>query len=126
MGLTRRVAFTGKISAEDLREQYTSAQVTVVPSLYEGFGLPAAESMACGTPVVATRSGALPEVVGEDGAGILVPTRDFQALANAIRQILEDGSGGEEMKRAGRERVESLFSWRSVAERTVQAYKELL
>lgn len=126
MGLTRRVSFTGKISAQDLREQYTSAQVTVVPSLYEGFGLPAAESMACGTPVVATRSGALPEVVGEDGAGILVPTRDFQALARGIERILEDGPGREEMGRAGRKRVERLFSWRSVAERTVQAYKELL
>ncbi len=126
MGLTRRVTFTGKISAEDLREHYTSAQVTVVPSLYEGFGLPAAESMACGTPVVATRSGALPEVVGEDAAGILVPTRDFQALARAIERILEDGPGREEMGKAGRHRVERLFSWRSVAERTVQAYKELL
>ena len=126
MGLNRRVTFTGKISAEDLREQYTSAQVTVVPSLYEGFGLPAAESMACGTPVVATRAGALPEVVGEDAAGILVPPRDSQALAGAIERILEDGSAREEMGKAGRERVERLFSWRSVAERTVQAYKELL
>jgi glycosyltransferase involved in cell wall biosynthesis len=126
MGLTRRVTFTGKISAEDLREHYTSAQVTVVPSLYEGFGLPAAESMACGTPVVATRAGALPEVVGEDAAGILVPPRDSQALAGAIERILEDGSGRGKRGKAGRERVERLFSWRSVAERTVQAYQELL
>ncbi len=126
MGLTRRVTFTGKISAEDLREQYISAQVTVVPSLYEGFGLPAAESMACGTSVVATHAGALPEVVGKDTAGILVPPRDSRALALAIGQILEDGSQREKMGKTGRERVVSLFSWRSVAERTVEVYKELI
>ena len=125
MGLTGRVTFTGKISGEELRRQYASARVTVVPSLYEGFGLPAAESMACGTPVVATRAGALPEVMGEDGAGILVPPRDPSALARGIGQILEDNPERERMARAGRKRVESLFSWRSVAERTVEVYKEL-
>lgn len=126
MGLTGRVTFTGKLSAEGLREEYTSSQVTVVPSLYEGFGLPAAESLACGTPVVGTRAGALPEVIGEEGAGILVPPRDSRALARAIEQILEDGSERERRRRAGRERVESLFSWKSVAKRTVGVYKELI
>ncbi len=126
LGICRRVTFTGKLSPENLRREYHSAQVTVVPSLYEGFGLPAAESMACGTPVVATSAGALPEVVGEDGAGILVPPRDAQALAMAIRQILEDGLQRERMAKAGRARVENLFSWRKVAERTVKVYKELL
>jgi glycosyltransferase involved in cell wall biosynthesis len=125
MGLTGRVFFTGKISVEELRHQYTCARLTVVPSLYEGFGLPAAESMACGTPVVATRAGALPEVVGEDGTGILVPVRDSRALAAAIGQILDNSEERERMARAGRERVERLFSWRSVAERTVKVYKEL-
>ena len=125
MGLTRRVTFTGKISAEVLREQYTRAGATVVPSLYEGFGLPAAESMACGTPVVAARAGALPEVVGENGTAVLVPPRDPQALSRAVLELLEDGGRREEMARAARERVESLFSWRSVAERTVAVYKEL-
>jgi glycosyltransferase involved in cell wall biosynthesis len=126
LGLCSRVKFTGKLSSEDLRREYLSAQVTAVPSLYEGFGLPAAESMACGTPVVATSAGALPEVVGEDGAGILVPPRDAQALAMAIRQMLEDGGQRERMAKAGRERVENLFSWRKVAERTVKVYRELL
>jgi len=126
MGLSRRVTFAGKVSAEDLREQYISAQATVVPSLYEGFGLPAAESMACGTPVVATHAGALPEVVGKDAGGILVSPRDSRSLARAIERILEDGSEREKMAKAGRERVETLFSWRSVAQRTVEVYKELL
>ena len=126
LGIFRRVTFTGKLSPENLRREYHSAQVTVVPSLYEGFGLPAAESMACGTPVVATSAGALPEVVGEDGAGILVPPRDAKALAMAIRQVLEDRGQRERMAKAGRERVENLFSWRKVAERTVEVYRELL
>jgi glycosyltransferase involved in cell wall biosynthesis len=126
LGLGRRVAFTGKLSAEALREEYRSAQVAVVPSLYEGFGLPAAEAMACGTPVVTTTAGALPEVVGEDGAGVLVPPRDPQALAEGIRQVLEDREQGEKMGRSGRERVERLFSWGRVAERTVAVYKELI
>jgi glycosyltransferase involved in cell wall biosynthesis len=126
LGIHRRVKFTGKLSSEDLRREYHSAQVTAVASLYEGFGLPAAESMACGTPVVATYAGALPEVVGEEGAGLLVPPRDARALAMAIRQVLEDGGQRERMAKAGRERVENLFSWRKVAERTVEVYKELL
>jgi len=125
-GIRHRVKFTGKLSSEDLRREYHSAQVTAVPSLYEGFGLPAAESMACGTPVVATSAGALPEVVGEDGTGVLVPPRDARALAMAIRQVLEDGGQRERMAKAGRERVENLFSWRKVAERTVDVYKELI
>jgi glycosyltransferase involved in cell wall biosynthesis len=122
LGLGRRVAFTGKLSAEALREEYRSAQVTVVPSLYEGFGLPAAEAMACGTPVVATTAGALPEVVGEEGTGILVSPRD----ARALEQALEDEGRRGKMGKAGRERVESLFSWRRVAERTVRVYEELM
>jgi glycosyltransferase involved in cell wall biosynthesis len=126
LGLGGRVVFTGKLSAEDLRREYQSALVTVVPSLYEGFGLPAAESLACGTPVVATMAGALPEVVGEEGTGILVPPRDPPALAAGVTQALDDEGQRERMGRAGRERMVNLFSWRSVAERTVEVYKELI
>jgi glycosyltransferase involved in cell wall biosynthesis len=124
--LVSRITFTGKVSAEALRQLYISSQAVVLPSLYEGFGLPAAESMACGTPVIATRAGALPEVVGEDGAGILVPTRDPRALADAIQQVLRDGSEIAKMGDVGRQRVEQLFTWKRVAERTVEVYKELL
>jgi len=126
LGVVSRITFTGKVSAEALRQLYISSQAVVLPSLYEGFGLPAAESMACGTPVIATRAGALPEVVGEDGAGILVPTRDPRALADAIQQVLRDGREIAKMGAVGRQRVEKLFTWKRVAERTVEAYKELL
>jgi glycosyltransferase involved in cell wall biosynthesis len=126
LGLVSRITFTGKVSAEALRQLYISSRAVVLPSLYEGFGLPAAESMACGTPVIATRAGALPEVVGEDGAGILVPTRDPGALANAIQQVLRGAIENEKMGVLGRQRVEKLFTWKKVAERTVEVYKELL
>ena len=100
--------------------------LAIMNSLYEGFGLPAAEAMACGTPVVATRTGALPEVVGEDGAGILVPPRDPPELARAILRILGNGKDRKKMGAAGRRRVEELFTWRKVAERTAEVYKELI
>jgi len=126
LGLNSRVVFTGRISAEKLRRFYNTAEVAVLPSLYEGFGLPAAEAMACGTPVVATQAGALPEVVGEEGGGILVPPRDPQALAAAILKILREEELRKKMGVLGRQRVESLFTWSKVAERTVEVYKELI
>jgi glycosyltransferase involved in cell wall biosynthesis len=124
LGLTSRIIFTGKVSAENLRQLYLISEAVIVPSLYEGFGLPAAEAMACGTPVVATRAGALPEVVGEDGAGMLVPPRDPQALARAVLKILGDDGLRKKMGAAGRQRVEKLFTWKAVAERTVKVYQE--
>ena len=124
--LASRVTFTGKVSPEVLHQLYTSSEAVVLPSLYEGFGLPAAESMACGTPVIATRAGALPEVVGEEGAGILVTTRDPQALAQAILALLRDPERRKRMGIAGRQRAEKLFTWERVAEQTVEVYKELL
>jgi glycosyltransferase involved in cell wall biosynthesis len=125
LGLTSRVNFTGKVSAEVLRQLYASSEAVILPSLYEGFGLPAAEAMACGTPVVATRAGALPEVVGEDGAGLLVPTRDPAALARAILEVLRDPDRRGKMGMVGRQRVERLFTWQRVAGRTLEVYKEL-
>jgi glycosyltransferase involved in cell wall biosynthesis len=126
LGLAHRVTFTGKVSGEVLRQLYTSAAAVILPSIYEGFGLPAAESMACGTPVIATRAGALPEVVGEGGAGIFVPARDPGALAQAVREVLRDPERREKMGVAGRQRVEKLFTWKRVAERTFEVYRELL
>jgi glycosyltransferase involved in cell wall biosynthesis len=121
------VTFTGKISMEELVRGYSTAQVAVAPSLYEGFGFPAAEAMSCKVPIVVTRAGALPEVVGEDGeAGIIVPPADHHALAAAIRQLLTDESLRRRMGEAGRSRVERHFTWAQAAKRTTEVYEELM
>ncbi len=126
MGLSERVTFTGRVSAEELVEYYCRAEILVIPSLFEGFGLPAVEAMACGTPVVAAAMGALSEVVGADGAGILVPPSDCRAQAQAIGDLLEDKDKREEMGRRGRKRVEDNFSWQKTAKGTAEVYTELL
>jgi glycosyltransferase involved in cell wall biosynthesis len=125
-GLSSRVIFTGKVSTEALRSLYRRAEAVVLPSLYEGFGLPAAEAMACETPVVATAVGALPEVLGGEGAGEFVPPRDPQALARAVLKLRADPEKRKRMGRLGRKRVEDLFTWEKVAERTLNVYRELL
>ena len=125
-GLSSRVTFTGKVSTDDLRTLYRRTEVAVLPSLYEGFGLPAAEAMACETPVVATAVGALPEVLGREGAGELVPPRNPQALARAILKLQADAGERRRMGLLGRKRVEEFFTWEKVAERTVNVYRELL
>ncbi|MDY6917078.1 MAG: glycosyltransferase family 4 protein [Chloroflexota bacterium] len=125
-GLDENVTFTGRVSVEDLVKHYGRAEVAAVPSLYEGFGLPAAEAMSCGVPVVSTNAGALPEVVEDGRGGILVPPRDSRALAAAIRRLLTDESLREEMGREGRRRVEERFDWAEAARRTVEVYQEVL
>ena len=118
------VHFTGRLAPEELARYYSSARIAVVPSLYEGFGIPAAEAMACGTPVIATTGGALPEVVGD--AGILVPPRDPDALAAAIRQLLGDAEAQRRMSEVGRKRVNERFSWERAARETLAVYREVL
>jgi len=121
------VEFTGKVEAEEISRRYASAAVAVVPSLYEGFGFPAGEAMACKVPVVSTRAGALPEVVGRDGqCGLLVEPGAAIALAEAIDALLGDPARRAAMGEAGRRRVEGQFTWRRAAERTVDVYRELL
>jgi glycosyltransferase involved in cell wall biosynthesis len=125
--LGERVTFTGKVLLNDLVRLYRRASVVVMPSLHEGFGLPAAEAMACCTPVVATRTGSLPEVVGEDqGGGILVPPRDSKALAEAICQIISQPLMAKELGGRGRRRVERLFSWTQTAQRTAEVYRRVI
>jgi len=126
-GLEDIVSFTGKIEKEELVRRYCSAEFAVVPSVYEGFGFPAAEAMACKLPVIATRAGALPEVVGEDGeAGILVPTGEPAKLAEAIKRLLGDSALCRRMGEAGRRRMESKFNWNMAARKTVEVYQELV
>ncbi|MFU8796179.1 MAG: glycosyltransferase family 4 protein [Dehalococcoidia bacterium] len=125
-GIEDMVTFTGRVSVDRLVREYATAEMCVVPSLYEGFGLPAAEAMACGLPVVSTTGGALPEVVGRDGeAGLLVPPAQPEALAAAIRRLLSNASLREKMGEAGRKRIESEFTWRRAAQRTVEVYREV-
>lgn len=126
LGLEGAVEFTGRVTAEAIARFYAEATVAVVPSLYEGFGFPAAEAMACEVPVVSTRGGALPEVVGTDGeSGMLVEPADPGALAAAIGRLLDDTSLRVRLGKAGRQRVLRLFTWRAAAERTAAVYREV-
>ena len=124
--LDGRVNFTGKVGLEELVEHYSRAEVAVVPSLYEGFGLPAAEAMACGLPVIATTAGALPEVVEDGKSGILVPPQDSHALAKAIEQLLNDEQLRRVMGEEGRKRVQTHFTWEQAAKKTLEVYQEVL
>ncbi|KQS71366.1 glycosyltransferase family 4 protein [Modestobacter sp. Leaf380] len=118
------VRFTGPLPQADLVDLLRTATVAAVPSLYEGFSLPAIEAMACGTPLVATDAGALPEVVGD--AALQVPAGDVDALAAALGRVLDDEGLRRRMGRAGRERVLANYTWRSTAERTAAWYEEVL
>lgn len=124
LDLARVVTFASRVSDDRLVELYAEAQVAVVPSLYEGFSLPAVEAMSCAVPLVATTGGALPEVVGNDGeTGLLVPPGDPGALAQAIGSVLGDGALADRLGRAGRGRVLERFTWAACAEATVEHYR---
>ncbi|MEO3938487.1 glycosyltransferase family 4 protein [Dermatophilaceae bacterium Soc4.6] len=120
LGLDDAVTVTSDLTDAALAALLASAEVMCVPSLYEGFSLPTVEAMSCGTPVVASRAGALPEVVGD--AAVLVPPGDPEAIAAAVRALLDDEGERARLGAAGRERVLALYSWASVARRTVEAY----
>jgi glycosyltransferase involved in cell wall biosynthesis len=124
LGIAPRVEFTGRIDAAELVRHYARAAAAVIPSLYEGFGLPAGEAMACGVPVISTTGGALPEVVGD--AGLLVPPADPAALAAAIRRILDHPDESRVLGQRGLARVGLNFTWRRAAELTVSAYREAI
>jgi glycosyltransferase involved in cell wall biosynthesis len=124
LGIGDRVTFTGRIGDAAFVHQYARAALAVVPSVYEGFGLPAGEAMACGVPVISTTGGALPEVVGD--AGILVRPGDADALAGAIVRLLDHPEKARELGRRGYERVLRHFTWRRAAELTVAAYREVI
>lgn len=122
LNLSDCTQYTGKIDTDKLVLQYSTATMLVVPSIYEGFGLPAAEAMACGTPVISTTAGALPEVVGD--AGILVPPGDTRAIVQSIGALLDNENKRKEFSALGKERVTRLFNWDNAAAQTAEVYRD--
>jgi glycosyltransferase involved in cell wall biosynthesis len=126
LGCGDRLRLAGRVETDELVRLYRRAALVVVPSRYEGFGLPAAEAMACGTPVVASEAGALPEVVTTGGGGVLVPRDDPETLAGAVLALLGDAGRRAELSARGRAGIQQAFSWPGVARRTVAEYRAVL
>jgi glycosyltransferase involved in cell wall biosynthesis len=127
LGLGDAVRCVTGVSDDELARLYAEAEVAVVPSLYEGFSLPAIEAMACGRPLVATTGGALPEVVGRDGeTGLLVTPDDPEALAGGIRRVLDDPELAARLGAGGRQRVLGTYTWAATAKGTAEQYQKLL
>jgi glycosyltransferase involved in cell wall biosynthesis len=127
LGLTDAITFVSGVTDERIVELYSEAEAAVVPSLYEGFSLPAIEAMSCAIPLVATTGGAIPEVVGPDGVtAFSVPPGDSEALAAKIAWVLDHPDEAAKVGQAGRQRVIDHWSWRHTAEKTVEQYRALL
>jgi glycosyltransferase involved in cell wall biosynthesis len=127
LGLDGHVEFVTGVPEQRIIELYSESQVAVVPSLYEGFSLPAIEAMSCAVPLVATTGGALPEVVGTDGeSALLVPPGDSEALAARIATALDDDTLRAKVGAGGRQRVLDRWTWRHTAVGTVEQYRALL
>ncbi|TQL95486.1 glycosyltransferase involved in cell wall biosynthesis [Actinoallomurus bryophytorum] len=124
LSLGDRVRFVSGISDEELGELLSSAEIAAVPSLYEGFSLPAVEHMASGTPLVASRTGALPEVVGD--AAVLVEPGDVEELAAVFRRLHDSPEERERVGAAGYARVQERFTWSAVARATVGHYRDAI
>jgi glycosyltransferase involved in cell wall biosynthesis len=124
LGLSKHIRAVSGISTEDLVKYYNEASVVVVPSVYEGFGLPAGEAMACGTALISTDGGALPEVVGD--AAIQVPVRNSQAIAEVLDTLLASPAWREELAVAGRKRIEELFCWTRAAQQMTDYYWQVI
>ncbi|MBS3780622.1 MAG: glycosyltransferase family 4 protein [Desulfovermiculus sp.] len=123
-GLHRHVRFVHGLSTDQLVTEYAKSSLAVVPSLYEGFGLPAAEAMACGVPVIATDAGGLPEVVGN--AGCIVPPANSQVLAAVIKSLLGNPESLYSLGLNGRQRMLTKFTWKRAAEETVDVYRKVI
>ncbi len=121
--LTDRVHFTGYVDDADLPALYSAAEVFIYPSIYEGFGLPPLEAMACGTPVITSNSSSLPEVIGK--SGLMHDPTEYQSLTECIAKVIGDTSTREHFKRAGLKQA-SYFSWERAARETQSVYDEVL
>ena len=122
LGLEQDVRCTGRLDREDLRRLYSYADVFVFPSLYEGFGMPVLEAMACGAPTITSSTSSLPEVAGD--AAVLVDPEDVEALGTAMVNVLSDQALRQRLRTRGFERAR-LFTWQRAAWRTSALYREL-
>lgn len=123
LGLQERVLFPGFVPDDELPLWYSAAELFVYPSLFEGFGLPPLEAMACGAPVIVSNQSSLPEVVGE--SGVQLPPDDPEAWARAMAELLDSPTKRAALREAGLQRAQSL-SWRSTAAATAQLYRQVL
>ncbi len=127
LGIAGKVSFANGLTDDELVALMGSAELACVPSLYEGFSLPTAELMACETPLVVSRAGAIPEVVGPDGlCADVVEPGDVGALAHAVAALLDDPERRARMGAAGRQRVKELFSWSAVAVKTADVLSDVI
>jgi len=124
LGIGQIIKFTGRIDHEQFVKEYARSSIAVVPSLYEGFGLPVGEAMACRIPVICTTGGALPEVAGD--AAKLVPPADAKAMEKAILELMDDPSQREALAQKGYQRVLKEFTWEKTAIRTAQVYRQII
>jgi len=123
LGIESEVHFTGLVLEEDLPYLYSGADLLAMPSYYEGFGLPALEAMACGTPVVASNAGAIPEIVGD--AAVLVSPHDINQLAHAIQDVLSNLDLRRQLSEIGIRRAKC-FSWKQTARKTLDILAEVV
>lgn len=123
LNLQKDVIFMGYVPDDDLPKIYNAADLFVFPSIYEGFGLPPLEAMACGTPVITSNAGSLPGVVGD--AGIMVNPYDVDGLAKAMHEVLNNEGMGVDMVKKGLERAK-MFSWEKCAKETLEVYEEVI
>lgn len=124
LGIKDRVQFVSGVSDKKLTELYAEATIAVSPSVYEGFGFPAGEAMACGMPVIATDGGSLPEVVGD--AGVIVPHSNPPALARAIAELLDDPARRDRLGATARTRILKHFKWERAAREVVEIYRQAM
>ena len=124
LGIADKVRFVNGITTDQMVHYYAEAAIAVVPSVYEGFGLPAGEAMACGVPVVSTDGGALPEVVGD--AGLIVPAKNVDALVESIDKLLQDPQLRDTLGARGRQRIQENFCWRVCARQMTAYYRQVL
>ena len=124
--LDKNVEFLGSISRNRLPEYYSQADIFVLPSVYEPFGIVILEAMAARLPVVASNVGGIPEIVKNNKTGLLMPSKEPKALASAIEALVDDAHLRKIMGAAGRRRVERYFTWERIAKKTLEIYENAL